>query len=218
MSMKFAFLKLALLIAALTFFVAPAFAHDIPRDVTVQMFFKPEGQTLKLLMRVPLKGIMDIEFPRKEGDFLDLTKIDQALRDAANGWIADKMEIYEGDTLLTSRRIVATHLSLESDRSFASYDEAMTHVMGPPLSPETTIFWEQGILDVLFEYPIQSDQSKFSIHAAFDRLALKVVTALRFMPPGGVERAFELEGDAGLVRLDPRFFQAASRFVVMGFH
>src|SRR6185295_8627465 len=50
-----------------------------------------------------------------------------------------------------------------------------------------------------------------------DRLALKVVTALHFLPPGGVERAFELEGDAGLVRLDPGFFQAASRFVVMGF-
>jgi len=66
MSMKFAFLKLALLLAALTFFVAPVLAHDIPRDVTVQMFFKPEGQTLRVLMRVPLKGIMDIEFPHRE--------------------------------------------------------------------------------------------------------------------------------------------------------
>src|SRR5215467_3956766 len=218
MSMKFAFVKLALLIAALTFFVAPAFAHDIPRDVTVQMFFKPEGQTLKVLMRVPLKGIMDIEFPHRERDFVDLAKIDQALHDAANGWIADKMDIYEGDKLLTERRIVSTRMSLESDRSFASYDEALAHVMGPPLNPETSIYWEQGILDVLFEYPIQSDRSNFSIHAAFDRLALKVVTALRFMPPGGVERAFELEGDAGLVRLDPGFFQAAARFVNLGFH
>ena len=215
--MRFAFLKLALLIAALTFFMAPVLAHDIPRDVTVQMFFKPEGQTLKVLMRVPLKGIMDIEFPHRERDFVDLAKVDQALHDAANGWIADKMEIYEGDKLLTERRIVSTRMSLESDRSFASYDEALAHVMGPPLNPETTIFWEQGILDVLFEYPIQSDKAYFSIHPAFDRLALKVVTALHFLPPGGVERAFELEGDAGLVRLDPGFFQAASRFVVMGF-
>src|SRR5262252_7039374 len=166
MSMKFAFLKLALLLAALTFFVAPGLAHDIPRDVTVQMFFKPEGKTLKLLMRVPLKGIMDIEFPHRNGDYVDVAKIDSALHDAANGWIADKMEIYENDRLLTERRIVSTQLSLESDRSFASYDEALAHVAGPPLNPETSIFWEQGILDVLFEYPIQSDQAKFSIHAA----------------------------------------------------
>jgi hypothetical protein len=37
--------RLALLFAALTFFAAPAFAHDIPRDVTLQAFAKSEGQT-----------------------------------------------------------------------------------------------------------------------------------------------------------------------------
>src|SRR5262245_22038084 len=104
--MRFEFLKLALLMAALTFFVAPVLAHDIPRDVTVQMFFKPEGKTLKVLMRVPLKGIMDIEFPHRQGEYVDLAKVDSALHDAANGWVADKMDIYEGDRLLNERRIV----------------------------------------------------------------------------------------------------------------
>jgi len=69
---------------------------------------------------------------------------------------------------------------------------------------------------VLFEYPIRSDQSHFSIHMAFDRLGIRVVTALRFMPPG-VVRAYELEGDAGLVPLDPRWSQAVLRFVNLGF-
>jgi hypothetical protein len=41
-------------------------AHDIPRDVTVQAFAKPEDHTFTLLVRVPLKAIMDIEFPRRE--------------------------------------------------------------------------------------------------------------------------------------------------------
>jgi hypothetical protein len=108
-------------------------------------------------------------------------------------------------------------MSLESDRSFATYDEALAHVTGPPLPPDTTIFWEQGLLDVLFEYPIRSDRSAFSIHAALDRLGLSVLTVLRFLPPGGVVRAFELPGDAGLVRLDPRWHQAALRFVSLGF-
>lgn len=210
--------RFALLLAALVLLAAPAVAHDIPRDATVQAFLKPEGQTLRALIRVPLKTIADVEFPRRERDYVDLARIDQALNDAATLLLSSNIELYEGDRLLAAPRIVSTRMSLESDRSFATYEEALAHVTGPPLPPDTTIFWEQGILDVLFEYPIQSDRSYFSIHAAFDRLALTVITALRFMPPGGIVRAYELEGDAGLVRLDPQWQQAAARFVVMGFH
>jgi hypothetical protein len=73
------------------------------------------------------------------------------------------------------------------------------------------------MLDVLFEYPIQSDQSRFSIHPGLDRLANRVVIALRFLPPGGAVRAFEFLGDPGLVHLDPGWFQAAAQFVKLGF-
>jgi hypothetical protein len=192
-------------------------AHDIPRDVTVQAFAKPEGQSFKLLVRVPLKAIMDIEFPRKERDFVDLERVDQALRDASMIWLARKIELLEDETALPEPKILSTRIALESDRSFASYEEALAHVTGPALGNDISIFWEQGLLDVLFEYPIRSDQSHFSIHMAFDRLGIRVVTALRFMPPGGVVRAYELEGDAGLVPLDPRWTQAVLRFVKLGF-
>jgi HupE / UreJ protein len=191
-------------------------AHDIPRDVTVQAFAKPEGQSFKLLVRVPLKAIMDIEFPRKERDFVDLERVDQALRDASMIWLARKIELLEEDTALPEPKILSTRIALESDRSFASYEEALAHVTGPALGNDVSIFWEQGLLDVLFEYPIRSDQSHFAIHMAFDRLGIRVVTALRFMPPG-VVRAYELEGDAGLVPLDPRWSQAVLRFVNLGF-
>ena len=80
------------------------------------------------------------------------------------------------------------------------------------------MFWEQGKLDVLFDYPIQSENSYFSIHAAFDRLALHEITTLEFRAPGGITRAYALEGDAGQVPLDPNWYHAAGRFVVMGFH
>jgi len=217
MSMKAVLCRLALLVAALTFYAVPAFAHDIPVDVTVQAFVKPEGQILRVLMRLPLKAVMDVEFPRRERDFVDLSRADQSLRDAATLALSSNLEIYEGDTLLGSPRIVSTRMSLDSDKSFATYEGALAHVMGPPLSEDTTIYWEQGILDVLFEYPIQSDRSYFSVHAVFDRFALKVVTALQFLAPGGIDRAYALEGDAGLVRLDPNWFQASSLFVEMGF-
>src|SRR6266850_3516164 len=197
--------------------VARVAAHDIPRDVTVQAFAKPEGQHFRLLVRVPMKAIMDIEFPRQDRDFMDLERIDQSLRDASMIWLARKIEVYEEDAPVPEPRILSTRVSLESDRSFDSYEHALAHVTGSALTNGTTIFWEQGILDVLFDYPIRSDQSHFAIHMAFDRLGISVVTALRFMPPGGVVRPYELEGDAGLVPLDPRWHQAVWRFVKLGF-
>ena len=48
--------------------VAPALplaAHDIPSDATVQMFFKPAGNRLNILVRVPLKAMRDVEFPER---------------------------------------------------------------------------------------------------------------------------------------------------------
>jgi hypothetical protein len=73
------------------------------------------------------------------------------------------------------------------------------------------------MLDVWFEYAIQSPASAFSIRPGLGRLGQRVVTSLRFLPPGGAVRAFELSGDPGLVRLDPRWYQAALRFVELGF-
>jgi hypothetical protein len=49
------------------------------------------------------------------------------------------------------------------------------------------------------------------------QLGVTVSTVLRFLPPDRPERAFSLHNDPGLVRLDPRWFQAAWRFVVDGF-
>ena len=209
---------MALLVVALAALQVPILvAHDIPQTATVHAFVKPEGGRLSLLVRLPLKGIVDVEYPRRERDFVDLARVDEALHAVATQWISNQVELYENDTALGNARVVSVRMALESDRSFESYDEALAHVMGSRLSDETTILWEQGLLDALFEYPITSDRSDFSVHAKLDRLALNVVTVLRFLPPGGVVRAYELPGDAGLVRLDPRWHQAALGFVRLGF-
>jgi hypothetical protein len=73
------------------------------------------------------------------------------------------------------------------------------------------------MLDVVLEYPIASDRARFSIQPALARLGMRTTTVLRFLPPNGPERAFEYLGDPGLVRLDPRWHQAALRFVELGF-
>jgi hypothetical protein len=205
---------LALLFLAWAF---PLAAHDIPSDATVQMFLKPEGNRLNILVRVPLKTMRDVDFPERGQGYLDFDHVDPALREAATLWISDFMDVYEGDAQLPKPRVVETRLSFESDPSFASYDQALAHVTGPKLTNEAPIFWDQLMLDVLFEYPIQSAESRFSIHPALDRLAARVVIALRFLPPGGAIRAFEFLGDPGLVHLDPGWFQAAAQFVKLGF-
>jgi hypothetical protein len=163
-----------------------------------------------------MKAMRDVVFPER-GPFLDLARIDPLLHDAAQVWISDSIELYEGDRRLPKPVIASTRVSLESDKSFASYEEALAHVTGPPLPNETNVVWNQTMLDVLFEYPIESDRSYFSIHPGFERLGLRVVTALRFLPPSGAVRAFELTDDPGLLRLDPRWYQAAARFVEGGF-
>ncbi len=194
-----------------------AHAHDIPNDITVQTFLKPDGPRLHFLVRVPLKAMRDVEFPKRGPGYLDLPRVDEYLRDAAVQWIANFTEIDEGDARLPKPTIADARVSLESDRSFASYEAAVAHVTGPRLPDNIDLYWDQAMLDVLFDYPIQSDRSNFSIHPGFERLGLRVVTVLRFMPPGGVVRGFEFAGDPGLVRLDPRWHQAALRFVEMGF-
>jgi hypothetical protein len=192
-------------------------AHDIPNDVTVQAFLKPSGQRLELLVRVPLKAMRDIIFPERGPGYLELEKIDPLLADAAIQWIANFVDVDEGNTRLPRPRIVATRASLESDRSFASYEQALAHVTGPKLTNSTNVVWSQTLLDVLFEYPISSERSEFSIHPGLARLGVRVVTVLRFLPPGGAIRAFEYVGDPGMVRLDPRWYQAAGRFIESGF-
>ncbi|HYL72774.1 MAG TPA: HupE/UreJ family protein [Bryobacteraceae bacterium] len=194
-----------------------AAGHDIPNDVTVQMFIKPAGEHLHLLVRVPLKAIRDVNFPERGPGYLDLSRVDALLPDAAVMWISDFIEVYEGDARLARSRVVETRIALESDRSFSSYEQALAHFTGPKLPTDTNVVWNQTMFDVLFEYRISSDQSRFSIHPGLARLGLRVVTVLRFLPPGGAVRAFEFLGDPGLVRLDPRWHQAALRFVQLGF-
>jgi len=220
MPRNFAASRIAAALLALVFFTLPhpLVAHDIPSDATVQMFLKPSGNRLNILVRVPLKTMRDVEFPEREQGFLDFDHVDQTLREAATLWVSDFIDVYEGDERLPKPRIVDTRLSLESDPSFASYEQALAHVTGPKLSNGTTVFWDQLMLDVLFEYPIQSDQSRFSIHPGLDRLANRVVIGLRFLPPGGAVRAFEFLGDPGLVHLDPGWSQAAAQFIKLGFY
>jgi hypothetical protein len=193
-------------------------AHDIPTDVTIHAFVKPDGERLRVLMRVPLGAIVDVDYPRFGPGYLDLVRADDSLREAARTWIRDFGRVYEGATRLGAPDIAAVRVSLPSDKAFAGYEGALLHVTnGARLPPETQLYWNQGVLDVLYEYPIQSAHSDFSIEPGLERFGMRVNTVLRFLPVNGVERAFNFHGDPGLTRLDPRWHQAALRFIELGF-
>ena len=194
-----------------------SWAHDIPADLTVHAFVKPVGGKMQLLVRMPLRAIRDVDFPEYGRGYLDVEQLAPQLADLAALWVANVVEIDEGNSRLTTPRVAATQLSFEADRSFESFEQALAHTTGPRLRNDANSVWNQVLFDVLIEYPIHSDQSQFAIRPRFERLAARVATVLRFLPPGGAVRAYEFVGDPGRIPLDPRWHQAAWRFVEMGF-
>jgi HupE / UreJ protein len=212
-------LGLLILLCGLLAAQAPR-AHEIPNEVTIYTFLKPEGQRLMFLVRAPMKAMRDVDVPRKAGQYkgyIDFTQANRALHDAATMWIADFVKLYEEGQALPYPDVMAVRASLPGDRSFETYERALANITGPPLPPETDLVWEEGLLDVAFAIPIQSDESHFAIQSGLTRLGERVNVVLRFLPPGGAERAFDVHGDPGIVQLDPRWHQAALRFTRDGF-
>src|SRR5439155_1560523 len=159
-----------ILAAAVLAYARGARAHDSPDEVRVQAFVKPEGQALKLLVRMPLKAMRDVDVPQRQGGFLDFTRVDSSLRDAVALWLAGEIELYEDDARLGKPKLVDARVSLESDRSFAAYESALAHFKEPRLGNDTELYWNQGLLDVLLEYPVRSQRSAFSIRPLIELL------------------------------------------------
>ena len=186
------------------------FAHEIPPSVTVLAFVKPEAGRLRLVVRVPLESIRDFEFVLRGPGYLDIPSVTPQLRDAGTAL---------GRRLRRGVRERSPARAPPGDRGAAVAAvrpivhhirrARSQHVTGPPLADSVDLPWKQAMLDVMIEYPITSPTSRFSIRPALAHLGIRTTTVLRFVPPNGGERVFEYLGDPGLVRLDPRWHQAA---------
>lgn len=192
-------------------------AHEIPTDVTVQAFVKPEAGVLRLLVRVPLGAFRDYDFPQRGPGYLRIADADPMVREAAEQWIGEYVSFEEAGRRLPLPALAALRVSQPGDRAFATWDRALENVRAPPLPDGTDLVWQQAAVDMLFEVPIASASSDFSVEPRWAHLGLRTLTVLRFLPDGGAERAFQYTGNPGLVRLDPRWHQAAWRFVIFGF-
>jgi hypothetical protein len=192
-------------------------AHEIPADLTLQAFVRPEGSTLRMLVRVPLASMRDYNFTTREPGYLELDHANTLIFDAATEWIANYLDMYEGTQPLGDPEVAAARIAIPGDRAFRSYELAIENVRAEPLALGTELPLQQAMLDVLLEWPIQSEASDFSMDPRVAHLGIRTVTVLRFQAAGGAERAFQYTGNPGLVRLDPRWHQASWRFIVLGF-
>jgi hypothetical protein len=186
-------------------------AHEVPADLTVQAFAKPAAHQLQLVIRVPLSGLLNSRMPKEGPGYLALTDIGPSLHETSLE-VAAAIDLYENGQPLAPPTVTATRISLPLDRSFDSYDHALAHLTGPPLPAGTEVFWEQGFMDAILDYQIQSAQSDFSMHAKLTPLAPAVTTTLQFLAPSGSVRSFTLPGDQGLIWFEPHWYQAALRF------
>ena len=57
-----------------------AHAHDIPADVRLNIFFKPAGNKLEVLVRAPMAALREVDFPKRGPGYLEVSKADAALR------------------------------------------------------------------------------------------------------------------------------------------
>jgi hypothetical protein len=49
-------------------------AHEVPTDVRVRMFVKPEGRQLSITMRAPLAAMREVDVPLRGPGYVDLAR------------------------------------------------------------------------------------------------------------------------------------------------
>jgi hypothetical protein len=202
---------------ALAALPAPAAAHEVPPNVLVRAFVKPDGERLRVLVRVPLEAMRDVEFPLDGPGYLRFADAGPSLREAAELWVAGGVTVFADGVRLGDPRLSVARASLPSDRSFGSYAAALEHMHGALVPDGTQLFWQHALLDVMLEYDIVSDRAALAVDPGFAHLGLRTTTVLHFLPATGGERVLQFTGDPGLVRLDPRWYQSALLFTKLGF-
>jgi hypothetical protein len=189
-----------------------AWAHDAPANVTVHMQLRAEGGAMRVLARIPLEAVRDVDFPAIAGGYLDVAALQPRLAGLAQIWVADKVTLLEDGVAAGRGRVVGTQISVESDRSFTSFDLAAAHLREPLPANEEKLFWKQVYFDVELTIPVRRADGAFALKPDFADLGEKVQTVLHY--DGSM---FLLPGEQEAFPLRPSWTQAAWLFVKMGF-
>ncbi len=201
------------LFAFAAFCVQIARAHEFKLDAVINAFVKIEPGEAQLVVRAPLYLFKSAKFPVNNIE-IDIDKSAPAIDRALAAFQQDITLFEDGRPLAASR--ATGRLSLPSDRSFESYEQASRHV-AEPLERGTSIYIDQGYVDARITFPIVSPTSELAIRTTAGReLGDYLKLALRYIPPGEDGRAMVITSSSGTVALNPTWVRAASGFIGLG--
>lgn len=201
------------LLAAAAVFAHGACAHEFKLDAVINAFVKIDAGEAQLVVRAPLYLFKSAKFPVSNIE-IDVEHSASAVERAVAA-IQHDITLFENDRPLVASRATG-RLSLPSDRSFESYEQATSH-LSEPLERGTRIYIDQGYVDARITYPISSPDSVFSIRTTAGReLGDYLKVALRYMPADSDSRAMVMTSSSGTVALNPTWIGAAASFVGIG--
>ena len=188
-------------------------AHEFKLDAVLNAFVKIEPGEVQLVIRGPLYLFRSAKFPIRNNIQVDVDKSGPAIERSLAA-IKQSITLFENGRPLVASR-ASGRLSLPSDRSFESYEEAASHVSEPP-EPDTSIYIDQGYVDATVTYPISSPNSVFAIRTPFAAGLGDLKVSLRYMPLGEDSRAMVFTSLSGIVPLNPTWVTAATGFIGLG--
>jgi hypothetical protein len=196
--------------------VAPALAHDVPTERIVQIYIRPEGAELVVLLRIPTALLADANLPETGDGHLKLREIDPALRLVAAD-VASNLECEQDERPLAPRRTRAM-LSAVSDRSFSTLASARQHLRGDRLLFDQDILWNEAFVDVELDYAIAPSGRGLSARFNLFRSSGQTIrTVAVYQRAPGTVRTFSLVGDPERVQLDPDRSDVVRGFAGEGF-
>jgi hypothetical protein len=190
---------------------APTRAHEFKLDAVINAFVTTEPGAAHLVVRAPLYLFKSAKFPVK-GVEVDVPQSGQAVESALAALQQD-VALFEDGRRLTASNAIG-RLSLPSDRSFQSYDEALRHVSEPVATDADHI--DQGYVDGI-TYPLQAANPELSLRsAAAPELGDALKVTVRYKPLEDESRTLIMTARSGVVALNPTWWRAAAGFVGLG--
>jgi hypothetical protein len=175
-------------------------AHEIPGSVAVRMFVKQDSARVRVLVRVPLESIRDIDFPLRAGTpYVDLARADSLLRQAADTWVVSSIQVANDGAPVTGR-VASVRLLLN----------------GAPVARDVQVAVQSLTLETEIDYPAPAS-ANLTIDPRLARLGVRTRSVVSFRNIDGTEQLFEYVGDPGVLRMNPRWYHAAWQFIKLGF-
>ena len=168
-------------------------------------------------MRVPLAALVEVEYPTRGPGYLDLARADDALRGAIKLYLTDNITVFENDAPLRPRASPIFACRFRPTNPSAAMKVRLRTCRARPCPAAWTSTGTSSSSTCCSNIRSSPTARNSPSSLRVDRFARTVTTTLRFLTPDGATRAFEFHGDPGLIALDPRWHQAALRFVVSGF-